>query len=129
MENVIIFETAKALKESGYLEPSPEMGQFWYSPKGELWMVNSRKYEEPKMKRVERIYYTTQILVAKSDDWVYAPGAVDIISALNKEKKAYTLMFKAGLFLAKIHNRSQIYTNTNAAECAAQLWINSKKQN
>lgn len=81
MKDIITFETAVRLKEAGFPQPAPEVGQVWYNNDfgpffvGKLWMAD---------RRLRNIFYPNTGKVVNKEirlfpDFVFAPTATDII--------------------------------------------------
>ena len=127
MRNTISFETALALKEAGFPQPQPDVGQFWYRVglKGEklaLFFIREVDYEG----------YCREIIV-NSKEWsewhkdnfyihIFAPTLADILKQLpGIDVGFYSVIDNGFVFFLKDNDRTQVYENPEQG--AAEIWI------
>jgi len=148
MQNHVTFETALRLKEAGFPQPNPEVGQFWYLP-----MLGSINGENPpyciNFVGEEHIYFSRVGGIVTEREHVgnrlsvstflkaatFAPTAADILRELKRVvgehievQETYENEFVVRLFedLPFGNFDTILETNDNPAEAAAQAFLNSK---
>lgn len=73
MKNVVTFETAKWLKESGFVQPVPEFGQVWYGINGAQCLCIGNVF-------IDKFHNRWTVLDVLR--FVFAPTATDILEQL-----------------------------------------------
>lgn len=91
MKNVVSFETAKRLKEAGFPQPEPEVGQFWYRKHPSLAITlefaQSVEPDENGGSRFYTLWVGTEdtggkFYDCKKHDLIFAPTSTDILREL-----------------------------------------------
>lgn len=126
--NHVTFETAKALKDAGFRQPEPEVGQFWYSGSGVvnvcryIWRSTRGFFSTPP--RFVGLGYHDPLLGTLSiSESFFAPTATDILEVIGDAKWG---IIKNGDW--QIVDMDDVIFNSesgfkNPAEAAAQLWL------
>ncbi len=93
MDNVVTLETAKRLKQAGFPQPEPKVGQFWYDGMFQrLSIVSNRTGGERQpillapISAVDWSHYFEAVVMLPDDknDWpIFAPTATDILCAFD----------------------------------------------
>jgi len=104
------FETAVRLKESGFPQPTPEAGQFWYNPNGILFVV----YLVHEIVELYEIGRRNPSIGHYWEDWTFAPTATDILRELGP---LFDLSYDCAEFWCGDKK------GWNPAEAAAEAWI------
>lgn len=126
MKNIVIFETAKRLKEAGFPQPEFEFGQFWYAPNGNLCVMSGDGIYSGEARVMLKNGNTMFI---KTYDIVFAPTATDILEhlpgyALKIQKSVWCVFNPEYIYAVKSTDDVQMYfQHKNPAEAAAESWI------
>jgi hypothetical protein len=138
MKNIVSFETAQRLKEAGFPQPKPEMGQFWFDKKGNLCIVVHNK-QDWQFRICFFGYLKGRGGYLVEVDFVFAPTATDILYLLQKNTRSpfwwalvpYPHEETWGCIeFERLEDKNIEFENTDPAEAAAAAWlaINEKKQ-
>ncbi len=125
MTNHVTPETAKKLKEAGFLQPAPEPGQVWYDATGAAHVVGLRMDG-----RLHFIALSTGhirwISEGKEAGFIYAPTASDILRELGELS---ALLYENNRFIVgglNIHGEfigGIPQLTDNPAEACAEAWL------
>lgn len=128
MKNVVSFETAIALKESGFPQPQPEAEQFWYNPDFGLFAVGQRSHGFDGISifypETGKAYEKEQ---GKFSDCVYAPDVADIL----KQLPGWYLSLDRTQWVCVNGYPEQgdgEHINDNPAEAAAAAWLQTRRK-
>ena len=119
MKNVVTFETAVRLKEAGFLQPEPEVGQCWYNDTGLLGIIvkyeGFRLYSYCSFETGKTITAPEKVFYAAHN--VFAPTAIEIL----RELQYADLTFRNGKF--RVIFEHVMNRHDNPAEAAAAAWL------
>jgi hypothetical protein len=119
MNHIVTFETAKRLKEAGFLQPAAEFMQIWYDEGGAEWVVAD-------MGELVLFSLSSRAQMALSDvaGFVFAPIATDILMKC----PYYDVHFDATrqkwccwLYLEETDEDDNFHENP--AEACAEAWL------
>jgi hypothetical protein len=111
--DIVSFETAKALKGSGFPQPAPEFGQFWYSPNGARQVMH-----ELNNPAAVADYFARK-------GHVFAPTATDLLRKLPCHQLDFGTYGEGEFVLC-----DGVYTisgHANPAEACAVAWLKSQE--
>lgn len=89
MNNIVTRETAQRLKNAGFPQPEPEVGQFWYDGMLQRLSIASNRigidqhlYLAPINAIDWAHYFESVVMLDDKNDWpIFAPTTTDILSA------------------------------------------------
>lgn len=123
--NIVSFETAVKLKEAGFPQPEPEVGQMWYDNGGNAYVIFYRRAYSVFAAPIDWGYGVTRKFDVKK--CTFAPGPAEILLEL----PGHDLYFVDGGFEVNFKNHSTFsdewYNNGNAAEACAAAWMAQKQ--
>lgn len=127
MKNVVSFETAKALRDAGFLQPKPEPGQFWYDDTKRLFVIAAVGTTSVTGMWIER---GTAFQSKMNEFDVFAPTATDILEHLGRHFT--TSKDSETNWIVRHHDLSEngkpICTHGNHAEASAKMWLQVNKK-
>ena len=133
MKNVVTFETAKRLKEAGFPQPEPGLGQFWYNGDstdlGVLCNCISANWKFTYSSVGEKYDGTDGNYTDDMLGCIFAPSATDILPDLICHDLGYYNDGDKEIWILFGLNMEEIAQNDNPAEAAAAAWLhlNEKK--
>ena len=91
MDNVVTLETAKRLKQAGFPQPEPKVGQFWYDGMFQRLSIASHRMGKDQHLYLTPInavdwshYFEAVVMLDDKNDWpIFAPTATDILCAFD----------------------------------------------
>jgi len=116
-------ETAARLKAAGFPQPVKEIGQTWYSPKGELWIVSGKPWRDVFETIAKCVTSWEWEWPDNMEGFAYAPTATDILRELGE---AYSLEFSANeyaIYYFDSDGRNYENSHTNPHELCALEWL------
>jgi hypothetical protein len=123
MNNVVSFETARALKAAGFPQPMPEARQFWYyGDRNGLVLTTSEAMDG------EAYFYWFDVggvSMLEDGQWsekmIYAPTATDIL----RELPDYALFFNGGMATVALMGAWGEHNACDASEheAGAAAWL------
>jgi hypothetical protein len=126
MKNIVTFETAKKLEIAGFERPTPEIGQFWYTPNGHLYHISSTNNNDIVVGVIEGKDKKGEIWDNQYQNWFYAATATDILERL---KTVYLAKDIGSIWRClKIGTTTIVGYNWNAAEAVAEAYLSQSKQ-
>ncbi len=129
MKNIVSFETARRLKEAGFPQPEPEVGQVWVEPEGIAYviaLIRDTEFWGRYMNHVDRID-ECDISEIKND--AFCPTATDIL--LDMPDGYRLTRVNRGMFLCT-EEEPLLGTDgckVNPAEAAALAWFKLHETN
>lgn len=133
MNNNVSFETAKKLKEAGFPQPEPEVGQVWYDEDGNMVWIRGLRENSYSSRRTASFVgelkgggmSTCTAEEMAEAGWVFAPTATDILRELPFGRG---LHFDAGFFSVRVLrlNDSELIVDSvheNPAEACAPAYL------
>ena len=130
MKNIVSFETAKKLEAAGFERPTPEIGQFWYTPNGRLYHIVEVNRSDIFVKWHNGESWSSEMVVYDSeyDNWFYAATATDILEKLPNRyvlsKDGTEWLCGAECFWGDtFEGYNPRFTHENAAEAVAEAFL------
>lgn len=131
MKDILSYETAVRLKESGFPQPSPEAGQVWHYDR-QTSLIITFAYSTGQID-FATIGGITKSLVELPDHCVFAPTATDILREL--PPLVFELFYSRRNQDFLVQKRSDddnplyCFDSENPAEATAEAWLklNDKK--
>ena len=128
MKKIVSARAARKLEAAGFERPTPEIGQFWYTPNGRLYHIVGVSGSDIFVKWHNGESWSSEMVVYDSeyDNWFYAATATDILERL---KTVYLAKDIGGIWRClKIGTTTIVGYNWNAAEAVAEAFLSQSKQ-
>lgn len=127
MKNHVTPETARKLKEAGFPQPKPEIGQFWYSANGVLFVLiagdEGFNFCSIYGKRFGRATHLEKCFFAPTaTDILWSLGQDYHIGMLGQDQHVDVLNY---IFVAGLHQfgQSDLQFHENPAEACAMAYL------
>lgn len=131
MDNVVTLETAKRLKQAGFPQPEPKVGQFWYDGMFQRLSIASHRMGKDQHLYLTPInavdwshYFEAVVMLDDKNDWpIFAPTATDILREMPGAILVLENYGSQGKVWEVWKNGGLIADLENPAEAAAFAWL------
>lgn len=132
MSNIISFETAVKLKQAGFPQPLPEVGQVWYSlVRGDTvinMLVLKRQLDHSSPEYFKDSFGNRHYIEVFDKFGIYAPTVGDLLKEMPDCRLSYYKdLFRAVyLNMEATDNVHQVESNEHSVEACAKLYLKRK---
>jgi len=120
--DIVSLETAVKLKEAGFPQPEPVIGQFWYGVDEKLLVITHAVEYTPGFVRLNGLREVWTANGEAFTDGVFAPTAADILRHSLTISLRFSI-FGAPILIFSAKTNTKRFEHEIAAEACAAAWL------